>query len=1300
MANGHVGPGVHSGQVPVRDGMNLSSSGGDDCPVSLSKAAASTKVGVCYGRGESGGGGGSDGGGFGGGRGGGAGARREATSAREEGGGVSRPGSSAWGIGLDGGVPCGSGSDGNVSSVDGYGGVGRCDDGFDLMFMNVSEDESEGSALDTSMDSSMVMSPCSTPSSMSPVASADETVMPSVTKGETERRAWVRVRKVLVESSIEECDRRMHQAEVVQAEQVEEDEDTSASGMVEKGEVELRAWVRVNTVKFELARSEAADWRMLQVGEVQTVELEVGKVTRVAEPSVVVSVPKPSFECAKRVLCDFDLTRRSLPVVDALHDMVVVVQVVEELVDGVVKGVVEEDRERLVGVGEVLRDLCNEVGYEVEKEQLTGAYEVLEDVCGTVEIEVDVEEVTCELVDDVVERIEDDERVFSEWLTSVPVDRVCDTWKKGDVVNPVNEEQRAVLKRLREVYAGSEIKHIPALKNKERKLVNTKLALVNGLMHNVETKDDSTEIQRLLYAGAYVTVERLGMMKDRKGGKRKVDKDPWWKRRIKGNIKKWRKDLGLLDAYKRGHLKNVKEKERLERTYELRAKGYLYAIAFLKGKIHSGTCKIQNYLKRELQFRQNTLFKNDQKQLYKELGGTSQTDTAAAPDAKEATDFWSGIWSNPVEHNRNAEWIERAKRVNARIEKQEDVVIGLDDVRRGIRRMTNWKAPGPDAVQGFWFKKFPSMHARIARGLQGCLAQGWVPKWMTVGRTSLFMKDPAKGTRADNYRPIACLPLMWKLLTGILSEKIYCHLDGNNLLPDEQKGCRKRSRGTKDQLLIDKMILRDAKVGKNLSMAWIDYKKAYDMVPHSWIKEVVDLLGVAGNIGGLLSSSMSGWKTQLMGGTEVLGTVDIKRGIFQGDSLSPLLFVMIMIPLSQQLNAANKGYRLKNTDRSISHLLFMDDLKLYAGGRNAKSQLEELVSVVKGYSDDIRMEFGMSKCAVLSVVRGKRVEEVGLELPSGEVMADVEEEGYKYLGVLQTDDFMYTEMKKKVKKEYFRRLKLLLKSQLYAGNLIAGINAWAIGIVRYTAGVLDWGKVELKKVDEDTRRMMTMHGAFHRNSSVGRLYLKRKDGGRGLISVLDCVRLEEENLLKYANDSSEWMLKKVLEHGIVRGNARADYKKAKEHERKESLLAKRLHGRFFRTTKEDAEGEVIAGPRSWEWVRSGYMTKSTEAYIFAAQEQALGTRAVRSKIYREKDDEGDVISGLCRVCGGKMETVAHIAGGCGQLMKGPGTVRHDRMGARVHWELCKKYNVEVVDKWYEHKPQITSRSEDGNVIIH
>ena len=67
-------------------------------------------------------------------------------------------------------------------------------------------------------------------------------------------------------------------------------------------------------------------------------------------------------------------------------------------------------------------------------------------------------------------------------------------------------------------------------------------------------------------------------------------------------------------------------------------------------------------------------------------------------------------------------------------------------------------------------------------------------------------------------------------------------------LPDEQKGGRRKSRGTKDQLLIDKMIIRNCKRRlTGLGKAWVDYNKAYDMVPHSWIRKCMLMFGVAGN---------------------------------------------------------------------------------------------------------------------------------------------------------------------------------------------------------------------------------------------------------------------------------------------------------------------------------------------------------------------------------------------------------------------------------------------------------------------
>ena len=125
-------------------------------------------------------------------------------------------------------------------------------------------------------------------------------------------------------------------------------------------------------------------------------------------------------------------------------------------------------------------------------------------------------------------------------------------------------------------------------------------------------------------------------------------------------------------------------------------------------------------------------------------------------------------------------------------------------------------------VQGFWLKYFSSLHERVRLQLKECLDSGFVPCWLTRGRTSLLQKDKSKGNVASNYRPI-----MWKLLTGVIANQmIYAHLDQEKLLPEEQKGCRKSSRGTNDLLYIDRAVIKEVKSrNKNLAMAWIDYKK-------------------------------------------------------------------------------------------------------------------------------------------------------------------------------------------------------------------------------------------------------------------------------------------------------------------------------------------------------------------------------------------------------------------------------------------------------------------------------------------
>ena len=106
--------------------------------------------------------------------------------------------------------------------------------------------------------------------------------------------------------------------------------------------------------------------------------------------------------------------------------------------------------------------------------------------------------------------------------------------------------------------------------------------------------------------------------------------------------------------------------------------------------------------------------------------------------------------------------------------------------------MPNWKALAKGGVQGHWLKNLTSLHPCIAVQLNQILdGERPLPDWITFGKTVLCQKDPAKGSAVDNYSPISCLILMWKLMTGMLAEKIHSHLERENVLPSAQKGCRK-----------------------------------------------------------------------------------------------------------------------------------------------------------------------------------------------------------------------------------------------------------------------------------------------------------------------------------------------------------------------------------------------------------------------------------------------------------------------------------------------------------------------------
>ena len=186
----------------------------------------------------------------------------------------------------------------------------------------------------------------------------------------------------------------------------------------------------------------------------------------------------------------------------------------------------------------------------------------------------------------------------------------------------------------------------------------------------------------------------------------------------------------------------------------------------------------------------------------------------------------------------------------------------------------------------------------------------------------------------------------------------------------EQRGGKKDCYGCKDQLMIKNAILENFKKRKkNLSTAWIDYKKAFDSVPPSWILKCLQMYKIHPVLIKFIEESMSQWKTNMTlvhkEGVLEAGPIRIKRGIFQGDSLSPLLFTMSLNPLSQELQNTRYGYQLDEQTK-INYLFYVDDLKLYGTSDN---QVTGLINTVKNVSEDIKMEFGLNKCAKASFKR-------------------------------------------------------------------------------------------------------------------------------------------------------------------------------------------------------------------------------------------------------------------------------------------------------------------------------------------
>jgi len=336
-------------------------------------------------------------------------------------------------------------------------------------------------------------------------------------------------------------------------------------------------------------------------------------------------------------------------------------------------------------------------------------------------------------------------------------------------------------------------------------------------------------------------------------------------------------------------------------------------------------------------------------------------------------------------------------------------------------------------------------------------------------------------------------------------------------------------------------------------------------------------------------------------------------------------------------------------------------------------ELQKQIQRVKTFSDDIHMEFELEKCAKIAFKRGKLVHLQNLVIDINTEIQDLlVEQGktYKYFGIEESEGIQQQQMKERLKQEYSRRLRMTMKSELNARNKIKAIGALAVPVLRCSFGTINWINEEIKKIDRKTRKMLTIYKMYHPNADIHRLYVKRKEGGRGLVQIEAAYKAEMINIAEYLNtnykkdqfvnifksqESTQPNMNSIIKSAakiteeLSQPNEKSDAKqdgiqhiKARWGESlKKKWKNKILHGQYIR----NIDRQLISEEDTFLWLSKGDLNAENESEIVAAQDQALQTKYYATKILNTETDS------KCRLCQQFNETIDHIISACPVLAK-------------------------------------------------
>ncbi|CDR71672.1 hypothetical protein, conserved [Babesia bigemina] len=829
-----------------------------------------------------------------------------------------------------------------------------------------------------------------------------------------------------------------------------------------------------------------------------------------------------------------------------------------------------------------------------------------------------------------------------------------------DSYNALQEDfDRIMAQRLREPGV------IRTVKNKRHTMDSLDFTAIRSLdlvVHNYVKHNPVTDMGMLavLYQTAQDCYDKYSAKPSSSSGKKEA---------AERRIKELEEIGALLLKYKQ---KVPLEKEDRKRVYRQMDKYNMiadkpqelsYVISRTQEELQKEQDKLKNAkFKKEL-YNDNRMFELYTGHFYRTLENKQDADESAINEGM-MIEYWAQMWVKPnAPHNGEGYLVERPPAENkAGFPTYEEFVTI-------VKKLRDWKSPGADGIYNYYIKWLTSLHRVIYRLVEEACQQGKVQDdWFYCGITYLLPKNK-KPKSAAQYRPITCMSNLYKLTTRCATETLKREVDGRGLRSENQMGTRSNVQGAKEHALAN-IALNEKHKGKLLA-TWVDVMKAYDSIDHAYLARVIDNLNLPGWLSNFIKQTIKRWNIEIRWNKNTIMHKKVERGILQGDSLSPLLFVLCLDPLSRHLTRIFPKVELSVTGGRIfatNHFLYIDDLKFFA---HEESTMRGMGREVEKFFNDIGLRINRDKSATNTEACASIAKQ--MEGP----------ETYKYLGVTETSNSLTSDgMFDIILQEICRRTELLAASKLSGKNLSMAINQYALSVINYYIGVIPMDITHFDKIDLAVRRIINAKHGHKKWANTQRLYLPRKEMGRGLHSMV--FRAEAMLLRLWLTLSADEVTS--TRRAAIMQHFRDTYAHI-------SHIKMHLEGRYgMEFGMEDTTDKSLRDLRVAQnkWLYNRMHVKSTHKVLYAKREDPkLDIEA--SSLYLTcgiltPEEEANVAevqdrnlqwmssSKKCTRCNNG-KNVDHLATKCQKLLHLEYTKRHNEVAKRVHSVLGRQIGL-------------------------